>query len=90
MLFPRLVLLAPRSIDVDAVVCRPLLGQRSRFQGGDVPAIAVATGRSNGRFDDGRKLALPKLSSLQVAGREVAPKLRGELAPVLAGDVDRP
>lgn len=51
MLFPRLVLLAPRSIDLDAVVCRPLLGQRSRFKGGDVPAVAVATGRANGRFE---------------------------------------
>ena len=51
MLFPRLVLLAPRSIDLDAVVCRPLLGQRSRFQSGDVPAVAVATGRANGRFE---------------------------------------
>lgn len=47
MLFPRLVLLAPPSIDLDAVVCRPLLGQRSRFQSGDVPAVAVATGRAN-------------------------------------------
>jgi hypothetical protein len=51
MLFPRLVLLAARSIDLQAFVCRPLLGQRSRFQGGDVPAVAVATGRANGRFE---------------------------------------
>lgn len=51
MLFPRLVLLAPRSIDVDAVVCRPLLGKRTRFHGGSVPAVAVAAGRANGRFE---------------------------------------